>query len=71
MKQLEIEERRKHMPNSQDGEAMVSVEEVAKYLNVSRSWIYRNRKRRNVPHKRVGKHLRFLISEIQEWKGSG
>jgi excisionase family DNA binding protein len=57
--------------NSQEGEAMVSVEEVAKYLNVSTSWIYRNRESRNLPHKRVGKHLRFLISEIQEWKGSG
>ena len=50
---------------------MVSVEEVAKYLNVSTSWIYRNRESRNLPHKKVGKHLRFLISEIQEWKGSG
>jgi excisionase family DNA binding protein len=52
-------------------EAMVSVEEVAKYLNVHPSWIYRNRLSRNLPHKKVGKHLRFLLSEIREWQGSG
>lgn len=59
------------MPEESAQEAMVSVDEVAKYLNVHPNWVYRNRKSRNLPHKKVGKHLRFLLSEVRKWEGSG
>ena len=49
-----------------------TIDELADYLQVKRSWIY-NRTRRNgperVPHIKMGKYLRFDVESkaFQEW----
>ncbi|MEV5879650.1 helix-turn-helix domain-containing protein [Streptomyces sp. NPDC052101] len=49
----------------------MSVREVAKYLNVSTSWIYRNAARSGLTPYRFGAgtnaKIRFRASEIEAW----
>ncbi len=54
-------------------ERWVSVEEVASHLGVAKDSIYRWVERRGLPTHRVGRLLRFRLSEIDEWveKGGG
>jgi len=51
-------------------EALLTVDELAKKLNVPPSWIY-DRTRRSgperLPHYKLGKHIRFAESEIVDY----
>jgi excisionase family DNA binding protein len=49
---------------------ILTVQEIADHLRVPRSWIYERTRRRGVeriPHRKMGKYLRFLVSEVDEW----
>jgi excisionase family DNA binding protein len=52
-------------------EPWLSVEELAKYLSVSRETIYRWLEKKKVPAHRVGRLWRFKPSEIDAWVKSG
>jgi excisionase family DNA binding protein len=49
-----------------DQEIMTSVE-VAKYLRIHPSTIYRLLRRKQIPAFRIGRDHRFLRSEIDQW----
>lgn len=52
-------------------EQWVSVEEVAKHLNVKTFTIYKWLERKDMPAHKVGRLWRFKISEVDEWVKSG
>ena len=58
-------------------EALVTVEkfvdprEVARHLSVSLSWIHKMALYSDIPVYRIGKNLRFKISEVEEWIANG
>ena len=43
------------------------VEELARFLGMSTSWVYRSTEAGLVPYRRVGRSLRFLPAEIRAW----
>lgn len=48
-------------------EGWVGVEEVAAHLRVAQASIYRWIERKGFPAHRVGRLLRFKLSEVDEW----
>ena len=46
---------------------MMTTNEVAKYLRVSRATVYRLVKQRKIPVSRISKHLRFRRASIDRW----
>lgn len=44
---------------------LLTVDEIATYLNVKKSWVYEQVGKRSIPCKRIGKYLRFRISEVE------
>lgn len=44
---------------------LLTVDEIATYLNVKKSWVYEHVGKRSIPCKRIGKYLRFRISEVE------
>ena len=52
----------------------LSVDKLAEILDVPRSWVYSRLSRRDgkqIPHVRVGKYRKFLLSEVLTWMRSG
>jgi excisionase family DNA binding protein len=52
---------------TQGAEPYVSVPVVAELLGVPASWVYERTARGEIPYRRVGRYLRFRISEIEAW----
>lgn len=48
-------------------EPVVGVKTAARFLAVSPSLVYAYVERRQVPHYRLGRSIRFRISELDEW----
>lgn len=46
---------------------LLTVEEVAAYLNVPKRWVYDRVQRQELPVVRLGGHLRFMPSEIARY----
>ena len=46
---------------------IMTVEELAKYLRVPRSTVYRLAQRGRVPSQKVGRHWRFRKEAIDRW----
>jgi excisionase family DNA binding protein len=55
------------MPN-QTSPAILTVGELAKYLRVHRSTIYRLLKRRELPAFKIGSDWRFNAAQIDRWR---
>ena len=49
-----------------DGE-ILTVQEVAKFLRVPKSTVYKLARLNQLPASKIGKHWRFLRRDIQEW----
>jgi excisionase family DNA binding protein len=43
------------------------VSDVARFLCVSESWVYREAAANRLPKKKVGRSLRFIPDEIKDW----
>jgi len=60
-----------HTPHvSSEPGTLLTVHEVAELLKVPVSWVYERTRRRGterLPHLKVGKYLRFRLSEIEEY----
>jgi excisionase family DNA binding protein len=51
-----------------DYEQLATVKELAQHLKVPESWIYDKTKRGgDIPVKRIGKYLRFSLSDVEDW----
>ena len=51
-------------------EELATVSDVAAFLKVPISWVYERTRRRGrdrIPHVKLGKYLRFSISEVKAW----
>ena len=64
-----IEERLTNLERiNQEAKTILTLEEVAKYTNYSKSYIYKLTSRREIPcYKPNGKQLYFKRTEIDEW----
>ena len=64
-----IEERSTNLERiNQGAKTILTLEEVAKYTNYSKSYIYKLTSRREIPcYKPNGKQLYFKRTEIDEW----
>lgn len=51
-------------------DAVLDVEEVARLLRVGRNTIYDLVGRNAIPHRRLGKHIRFRRAAVVAWLGS-
>ena len=49
---------------------LMTLQEVADYLRVTRSTIHRMLKRNEIPAFRIGRHWRFNLEEIDNWCAS-
>lgn len=50
----------------QDGR-YVTVEELAEFLGVKRSWVYGKVASKEIPHVHVGRYVRFVLSDVVAW----
>jgi excisionase family DNA binding protein len=50
---------------------VMNVEEVAQYLDVAKSTIYKLTSTREIPHFKKGKRIYFRTNEINEWMAKG
>jgi excisionase family DNA binding protein len=48
-------------------ERLINVPEVARLLDVERSWVYQACDRGVLPFRRVGRYLKFVPSEVEIW----
>ena len=46
---------------------LLTVEEIAQLLGVPKSWIYDRTRRGAIPHRKLGKYIRFDPETIQKW----
>jgi excisionase family DNA binding protein len=51
-------------------ETLMTLQEVADYLRVTRSTIHRMLKRNEIPAFRIGRHWRFSLEVIDNWCAS-
>ncbi len=49
------------------GEPLLTPGEAARLLSVKTSWIYEAVRSRRLPHLKIGRHLRFLRSDLEAW----
>jgi excisionase family DNA binding protein len=59
------------MPDVGPEERWVGVDEVAAHLGVARDSVYRWVEKRGLPARRVGRLLRFKLSEVDAWVQAG
>ena len=46
---------------------LLTLEETAALLKVSKSWIYERTRKGTIPHLKLGKYLRFPLAELLLW----
>ncbi len=62
--------RNEQEPNSQP-EQLLSIEQAAKFLNLSKQTVYGLVSNRQIPHSKKGKRLYFSKQELTEWVHEG
>ena len=48
----------------------LTVNEAAALLKVPASWVYRKTSEREIPHRKIGKHIRFSERDLLAWLDS-
>jgi len=51
---------------AQGGEDLLTPEDLAALLQVDLSWIYKQTQMKTLPHKKLGKYIRFSRSEVMK-----
>ncbi|MCC2278511.1 helix-turn-helix domain-containing protein [Streptomyces sp. ET3-23] len=49
------------------GTKLMTVDDVADYLDVPKSWVYGNWRTRAIPFRKVGQSLRVRPSDLEKW----
>lgn len=57
--------------SEKDIERLLSVEEVANYLGVSKDTVRAWVKKETLPYYKIGRFYKFKLTEIEEWIQSG
>jgi excisionase family DNA binding protein len=60
----------KKLAAPKEDDKIFKVEELAKYLGVSKSWIHQRTARKEIPHIKSGLFLMFRKSDIDAWLDS-
>jgi len=50
---------------------LLTAEEVAAFMRVTRSWVYAETRRDGLPHVRLGRYVRYRRSAIERWLETG
>jgi excisionase family DNA binding protein len=64
------EKKRRAAAESAASGTLMTLQEVADYLRVTRATIHRMLKRNQIPTFRIGRHWRFNLEEIDNWCAS-
>lgn len=48
-------------------EPLLDAEAAARLLSVKPSWIYEAVRSRRIPHVKIGRHIRFLRPDLEDW----
>lgn len=51
-------------------DSILTIEEAAKYLQIPKGTIYQLTHRREIPFNKVGRNLRFRLSDLDSWLSS-
>lgn len=49
------------------GDALMTVDDLAKYLSKPKSWVYDNHKPLGIPSCRIGQAIRFRREAVEAW----
>lgn len=52
---------------SQEFEDLISIDDVCQALGLKKSYVYMLTHERRIPHYKVNGHLRFRLSDIEQW----
>jgi|YelNatPaOPRAMG01_1025707.scaffolds.fasta_scaffold100559_2 excisionase family DNA binding protein len=55
------------MPFPKRERILISVNEAAQMLNLSKSYIYRETRNRTIPHVRIGSRILFRVTDLNAW----
>ncbi len=53
-----------HLVESQPSGPLYTVPQAAAILQVAEIWIYERTRKRTIPHRKLGKHIRFTDSDL-------
>jgi excisionase family DNA binding protein len=48
-------------------EPLLDPQAAARLLSVKPSWVYEAVRSRRIPHLKIGRHIRFLRSDLEAW----
>jgi excisionase family DNA binding protein len=48
-------------------EPLLDADAVAQLLSVKPSWIYEAVRSRRIPHVKIGRHIRFVRTDLEAW----
>ena len=48
-------------------DALLTADEVASFLRVTRGWVYAETRARRIPHVRLGRYVRYRRSAVEAW----
>lgn len=62
-------EARRYVESSgrENGDALLTANEVADLLRVTRGWVYAETRARRIPHVRLGRYVRYRRSAVEAW----
>ena len=53
--------------STNDADKLLTAEEVADLMRVTRAWVYAETRRNAIPHLRLGRYVRYRRSAIEAW----
>lgn len=54
-------------PGRDRAETLLTADEVAELLRVTRGWVYAETRARRIPHVRLGRYVRYRRSAVEAW----
>jgi excisionase family DNA binding protein len=49
------------------GDPLLTADEVAELLRVTRAWVYSETRARRIPHVRLGRYVRYRRAAVETW----
>lgn len=57
--------------NTTEASRLITVAELAEFLQVPESWVYARTASNEIPHVRVGRYVRFAKGQVMRWLAEG
>lgn len=55
------------MSEANDHDKLLTADDVAELMRVTRAWVYAETRRNALPHLRLGRYVRYRRSAIEAW----